>query len=112
MDFDTGSSDLILPSIYCDSSCSGHETYDPSASFTSRDLNKTFELTYGDNSSTKGEQYTDDVIISGLIVRGGIFLVVRLRRAFILLTVRQILRLSGAQLRILASKAAGSLQMA
>ena len=73
VDFDTGSSDLFLPSIYCNSSCAGHNAYDPSASSTSRDLNKTFELDYGDGSSTVGEQYTDHVIISGLNVRRGFF---------------------------------------
>ncbi len=48
VDFDTGSSDLFVPSIYCNSSCSGYKVYDPSASSTSRNLNKTFELYYGD----------------------------------------------------------------
>ena len=69
VDFDTGSSDLFVPSKDCDSSCSGHTPYDPFASNTSRDLNKTFTLTYGDGSSVNGEQYTDVVTISGLKVR-------------------------------------------
>ena len=74
VDFDTGSSDLFVPSKNCDRSCSGHKAYDASASYTSRDLNKTFALAYGDGSATRGKQYTDNVIISGQIVRGGIFL--------------------------------------
>ena len=74
MDFDTGSSDLFLPSANCNSSCSGHKPYNASASCSSCDLNKTFELDYGDGSSTRGEQYTDTVIISDQIVRGRHFL--------------------------------------
>jgi cathepsin D len=69
VDFDTGSSDLFVPSDNCSSSCSGHEAYDPSASSTSQDLGKTFSLTYGDGSTVSGEQYSDSVIIAGLAVR-------------------------------------------
>ncbi|KAF8492841.1 acid protease [Russula emetica] len=67
VDFDTGSSDLFVPSKNCDSSCAGHNAYDPSASNTSRDLNKTFALAYGDGSTVSGEQYSENVIIAGLI---------------------------------------------
>jgi cathepsin D len=69
VDFDTGSSDLFVPSINCDSSCSGHEMYDPSASSTSHDLGKNFSLTYGDGSTVSGEQYSDTVSIAGLVAR-------------------------------------------
>ena len=69
VDFDTGSSDLFVPSKNCSSSCSGHKAYDPSASSTSHDLGKTFSLTYGDGSTVSGEQYGDNVIIAGLVVR-------------------------------------------
>ena len=69
VDFDTGSSDLFLPSIDCGSTCSGHQTYDPSASSSSQDLGKTFALAYGDGSTVSGEQYTDEVSIAGLTVR-------------------------------------------
>jgi cathepsin D len=69
VDFDTGSSDLFVPSIKCDSSCSGHKAYDPSASCTSKDLNKTFSISYGDGSTSSGEQYSDNVIVAGLTVR-------------------------------------------
>jgi cathepsin D len=74
VDFDTGSSDLFIPSTKCDSSCSGHEKYNPSASSTSHDLKKNFTLTYEDGSSVGGEQYTDVVTISGLNVRETVFL--------------------------------------
>ncbi len=73
MDFDTGSSDLFLPSSTCGSTCAGHTEYDPSASSTSRDLGKQFTLTYGDGSSVSGEEYTDVVIINGQIVCGAEF---------------------------------------
>ena len=69
VDFDTGSSDLFVPSTNCNSTCSGHKLYDPSASSTSRDLGKTFSLAYGDGSTVSGEQYNDTVTIAGLCVR-------------------------------------------
>lgn len=68
VDFDTGSSDLFLPGKDCDSTCSGHTLYDPSASSTSKDVGQTFSLQYGDGSTVSGEQYTDTVTISGLTV--------------------------------------------
>ncbi|KAH7919100.1 acid protease [Leucogyrophana mollusca] len=66
VDFDTGSSDLVLPGPQCGASCAGHAIYNPGLSSTSRDLNRTFDLTYGDNSTVSGEQYTDTVTIAGL----------------------------------------------
>src|SRR6266849_5239916 len=48
VDTDTGGGDLFLASTKCDTSCSGHELYDPSASFTSRDLEKNFTIEYFD----------------------------------------------------------------
>jgi len=66
VDFDTGSSDLFLPGPSCDSSCSNHTIYDPSASSTSADIGQTFQLAYGDGSTVSGEQYTDVVSIAGL----------------------------------------------
>ena len=69
VDFDTGSSDLFVPSVNCSESCSGHNTYNPAVSSTSRDLGKTFSLTYADGSTVSGEQYSDDVTIAGLVVR-------------------------------------------
>ncbi|KAI6043966.1 acid protease [Pisolithus marmoratus] len=63
--FDTGSSDLLLPSVTCDSSCDGHSRYDPSQSSTSASLNKTFSLSYGGGSTAAGELYSDDVLIGG-----------------------------------------------
>ena len=73
VDFDTGSSDLFVPSSSCESTCEGHKVYDPSASSTSRGLGYSFSLAYGDGSTVYGEQYTDDVTIAGLVVRGTMF---------------------------------------
>jgi cathepsin D len=73
VDFDTGSSDLFVPSKSCGSSCSGHNAYDPSASDTSRDLRKNFSLAYGDGSTVSGRQFADYVTVSGLVVRGSMF---------------------------------------
>ncbi|KAN0123324.1 eukaryotic aspartyl protease [Russula decolorans] len=64
--FDTGSSDLFLPSPICGGNCSGHTLYDPSASSTAQDLSKTFSLTYGGGAAVGGEQFTDVVKITGL----------------------------------------------
>ncbi|KAI0050652.1 acid protease [Auriscalpium vulgare] len=72
VDIDTGSSDLFLPGSTCGSTCSGHTLYSPSASSTSKDLNKTFTL-YGDSSSVSGEQYSDTVSIAGLTATGQTF---------------------------------------
>ena len=70
MDFDTGSSDLFVPSTTCGKTCAGHKLYNTSASSTAKDLGKTFSLAYGDGSTVQGEQYTDVVSIVGLTVRG------------------------------------------
>ncbi|KAF8485660.1 aspartic peptidase domain-containing protein, partial [Russula emetica] len=72
VDINTGGSDLFVASKNCNSSCSGHNEYDPSASFTSRDLGKNFTLEYDDgveNSTVISEQYTDVVTIAGLVAK-------------------------------------------
>lgn len=63
--FDTGSSDLLLPSTSCNSTCDGHSLYDPSQSATSASLNKSFSLSYGGGSTATGELYSDNVLIGG-----------------------------------------------
>jgi len=64
--FDTGSSDLFLPSPGCGVNCLRHTLYDPGASSTSRSLFKTFSLSFQDGSTAHGEQFTDVVRIAGL----------------------------------------------
>ncbi|KAJ7592923.1 acid protease [Mycena floridula] len=68
VDFDTGSSDLFLPSVNCTKHCKGHTRYDATASSTSAPKDKTFKLAYGDGSSVSGNQFTDTVSIAGLTV--------------------------------------------
>ena len=68
MDFDTGSSDIFLPSTGCGANCTGHTRYNTSASATAVDLNKTFNITYGSGASVSGEQFKDTVSIAGLTV--------------------------------------------
>jgi cathepsin D len=62
---DTGSSDLFIPSQSCDSTCSGDNLYNPSASHTSTDTGKSFTLSYGSGSVTV-EEFTDTITIAGL----------------------------------------------
>ena len=78
VDFDTGSSDLFLPSSKCGESCSGHKIYVPTASSTAQDLGQTFSLAFGDGSSVLGDKYTDVVNIAGLTVCRNAFLLVSL----------------------------------
>ncbi|KAK7691231.1 hypothetical protein QCA50_006334 [Cerrena zonata] len=70
VDFDTGSSDLFLPSSSCTTNCKGHKLYNPSSSSTSVDKGKTFSLQYGDGSSVSGEQYSEAVTIARLSATG------------------------------------------
>ncbi|KAL4079471.1 aspartic peptidase domain-containing protein [Scleroderma citrinum] len=65
VDFDTGSSDLLIPSITCNTTCSGHRRYDPNQSTTSHGVNGSFSIRYGDGSTAVGELYTDNVFIGG-----------------------------------------------
>ncbi|KAI9438022.1 acid protease [Lactarius indigo] len=66
VNFDTGSSDMFLPSSTCDSSCNGHILYNSSESSTSYNLEAApFFLQYGDGSAVRGTLYTDDVSIAG-----------------------------------------------
>jgi hypothetical protein len=51
--------------------------YNPSASSTAKDLKKTFSITYGSGATVSGEQYSDDVSIAGLTVRGAFFFSIR-----------------------------------
>ncbi|KAH9996195.1 aspartic peptidase domain-containing protein [Russula vinacea] len=69
VDFDTGSSDIFLPSSKCGSSCSGHKTYDTSASSTAQDLKKTFSIAFVNGFIVNGEQFTDAVSIVNLTAK-------------------------------------------
>ena len=68
IDFDTGSSDLWVPSSSCTSStCSSKDTYDASASSTSEEENGTFSIEYGDGSTVSGPIYTDTGTVTTIV---------------------------------------------
>ncbi|RFU73852.1 endothiapepsin precursor [Trichoderma arundinaceum] len=71
LDFDTGSSDLWVFSTETDSSSSqGHDLYNPSKSTSSKKLDgATWTITYGDQSSSSGDVYTDVVSVGSLTVK-------------------------------------------
>uniref|UniRef100_A0A8C0RQ36 Peptidase A1 domain-containing protein n=1 Tax=Canis lupus familiaris TaxID=9615 RepID=A0A8C0RQ36_CANLF len=66
--FDTGSSDLWVPSIYCQSqACSNHNTFSPSSSSTYRNNGQTYTLYYGSGSLTVLLGY-DSVTVQNIII--------------------------------------------
>jgi len=74
IDFDTGSSDLWVPSSSCtDPSCLSKNKYDPSTSSTSQMEPGTFSIQYGDGSMVSGSISTDTVTVAGITAKGQIF---------------------------------------
>ncbi|KAH9894313.1 protease [Cubamyces lactineus] len=65
IDFDTGSSDLWVPSSSC-KTCKGKTLYDASKSSTSSRKNGVFRVEYGDGSRTSGPIYSDTVTVGGI----------------------------------------------
>ncbi|KIP04061.1 hypothetical protein PHLGIDRAFT_76564 [Phlebiopsis gigantea 11061_1 CR5-6] len=67
IDFDTGSSDLWVPSSSCSSStCSSKNKYKASSSSTSSKKSGTFSIEYGDGSTVSGPIYSETVTVAGL----------------------------------------------
>ncbi|KAI0368282.1 acid protease [Pilatotrama ljubarskyi] len=74
IDFDTGSSDLWVPSSSCRSStCSSKKKYTASSSSTSSKKSGTFQIEYGDGSTVSGPVYTDTVNVAGVTVKNQYF---------------------------------------
>ncbi|KAK7055403.1 acid protease [Favolaschia claudopus] len=65
IDFDTGSSDLWVPSRAC-TSCGSMNRYNPLLSNSSKPRPGIFEIEYGDHSQVSGPIFTDTVSVAGI----------------------------------------------
>ncbi|XP_065611854.1 pepsin A [Cyrtonyx montezumae] len=71
--FDTGSSNLWVPSVYCTSlACSNHKLFNPSKSSTYVGTNETIYIAYG-TGSMSGILGYDTVTVSSIAVKNQIF---------------------------------------
>ncbi|XP_036772623.2 chymosin-like isoform X2 [Manis pentadactyla] len=65
--FDTGSSDLWVPSVYCKSdACQNHHRFDPSKSSTFQNMGKPLSIHYG-RGSMRGVMGFDTVTVSNIV---------------------------------------------
>ncbi|XP_045883833.1 pepsin B [Meles meles] len=71
--FDTGSSNLWVPSTYCQSrACSNHNRFNPSSSSTYRSSEQTYTLAYGFGSLTVLLGY-DTVAVQNIVINNQLF---------------------------------------
>ncbi|KAG8875096.1 Type I transmembrane sorting receptor [Tulasnella sp. 332] len=68
VDFDTGSSDLVIPLSNC-KGCAG-ELFNAKKSTTFKDTKKPFNITYEDQSGAAGTVCTETVTVAGVTVKG------------------------------------------
>jgi cathepsin D len=68
MDFDTGSSDLWVPSTKCLTACGPHSKYDAGKSSTAQESNQPFAISYADGSTSSGYAVVDSIELGGLPV--------------------------------------------
>ncbi|CAF3179349.1 unnamed protein product [Rotaria sp. Silwood2] len=73
INFDTGSSDLWVPSSSCHSSCNGFNKYTSIQSTTYVANGRRFSIIYGDGSSANGSFSIDTVTINGIAVHNQTF---------------------------------------
>ncbi|KAI0743533.1 acid protease [Daedaleopsis nitida] len=74
VDFDTGSSDLWVPSSKCKgSSCKSKKEYNAASSSTAAHKPGTFTIEYGDGSKVSGPVYTDTVTVAGVTAHNQYF---------------------------------------
>ncbi|KAM6489785.1 acid protease [Amanita muscaria] len=74
MNFDTGSSDLWVPSSSCtDSTCSALNKYNAGSSSTSQPKSGSFSLQYVDGSQVSGPVYTETITVAGITAKGQYF---------------------------------------
>ncbi|KAL6310458.1 acid protease [Sparassis latifolia] len=74
IDFDTGSSDLWVPSSNCTSTvCSTKNKYNAALSTTSVHKSGTFSIGYADGSTVSGPVFTDTVTVAGIKATGQYF---------------------------------------
>ncbi|KAJ7023469.1 acid protease [Mycena alexandri] len=70
IDFDTGSSDLWIPSSSCTSStCSSKSKYKATSSSTGVKKTGTFSIEYGDGSTVSGPVYTETVTVAKIVAK-------------------------------------------
>ncbi|KAL2087748.1 hypothetical protein ACEWY4_016576 [Coilia grayii] len=71
--FDTGSSNLWVPSVYCNSAaCNNHDKFNPGQSSTFRNTGRSLQIQYGTGSMTGFLGY-DTVVVGGISVPNQIF---------------------------------------